>query len=829
MKRRIALPAPLSNDTIQRLRAAIMAGLPNGRCLMSLRRFEASIDRLAAALDAAVRADEPAALDDGLASVLGAQRQKLQVPDGVGAGPRYQQLMAAWQGKTMPDEQRPIFERHLATDAVQGRLRATHPELAQALQPFARKMPDAIETPDDAARSVTMSRIEASIDRVADAVDAALVTDEPRTLDETMNLVLAAQQRLLDVPDGAGGDAKFQQLTEEWLAKKMPDEQRGVFERNRIAVALRFRLRSAHPELSRRSAPLGAEEIRLMQEMEQLAPALREAQAHTVPGMITPAWLDRLAHELDHHRVLLKTAAPDNKYRTVLCYAMASAAWALGRGLDQISRPREARDAYAEAARLYAEAGEPEDEAAATEQATWLNFSLTADIDGASFEDLRGLTDGIADPLERAYTLNRLAGRAWETNDQAGGLRYANATAIALADAGFADPQSGDMADVLSGWVTEAIARRTGQAVPKLLKKIGDMALGILGSRHADQIRTGDPAAAATEATVAKLSEGLLAIMAQMEVVTAEVHEGLLPYIPNLRSEKPPEATEYERALALWPRVNAITAAASAKAEPDESVSADAAAIVAEAIRYGQPGLTASACLAQAQVLARRKEAVASDAAAAGEAALLANVSGPENLTNPTLFSTFLTLRGLRVKLAEGAGDWPRLLELAEGAIRAIEAARYRNSDPFQQAAYLAERTLFYEIAAVAAFELHQWDNLIAVMDLFRSRSALRNRLAPPPDESVAALAEKVALATREIEEAPKDADGAVTLQDDNDRVVVGGEILAKRGAWVESDFDHCDGHNASSAGEFLPRRRSGGMPYPRRPRWRAALSRERT
>src|SRR5271165_6359429 len=51
-------------------------------------------------------------------------------------------------------------------------------------------------------------------------------------------------------------------------------------------------------------------------------------------------------------------------------------------------------------------------------------------------------------------------------------------------------------------------------------------------------------------------------------------------------------------------------------------------------------------------------------------------------------------------------------------------------------------------------------------------------------------------------------ADGAVTLQDDNDRVVVGGEILAKRGAWVESDFDHCDGHNASSAGEFLPRRR---------------------
>ncbi len=37
--------------------------------------------------------------------------------------------------------------------------------------------------------------------------------------------------------------------------------------------------------------------------------------------------------------------------------------------------------------------------------------------------------------------------------------------------------------------------------------------------------------------------------------------------------------------------------------------------------------------------------------------------------------------------------------------------------------------------------------------------------------------------------------DGALALQDDNECVVVGGEILANRRALIESDFDHGDGH----------------------------------
>lgn len=569
---------------------------------------------------------------------------------------------------------------------------------------------------------------------------------------------MIALRRELQVPDGEGAGPRFQELAAAWQANTLLDDQRRLFERNAIAANIRFKLRVTHPELTRPPPPPNPDEARLFQAMEQLVGPLREAQDHTVPGTVTPDWLDTLEQELARHCALLKTAAPGNKYRPHLCYTMASAAYALGRGRNQMSQPREARDAYAKASRLYAESGEPEDAASAAEQATWLTFSLTADIDGGTFDDLRRVADGIADPLDRAYALNRLARRAAEANDQMGALRYADATAAALAEAGFPDPESMAMADVMGAWTTAAIARRTGLAIPKLLQNIGDMALGILSTRHADRLRTDPALARATEETITQMNAALLAIEAQPAAVAAEVHDGLLPYLPNLRNDDPPPDPGYDRALALWPRINAITTAANAKEDPSESVVAAAAAVVAEAAAIGQPSLTGSACLAQAQLLARRSDLDGSAASAeAGEAALMPTGSGLETLTNSNLFGMFLMLRGHRAGLAAQADDPVGVLDLAEGAIQAIEAARYRISDPYQQGAYLAERTRFYEMAAFSAFRLQRWDNLITVMDLFRSRSALRNRLAPPPEDSVGKLAEQVADATRAIEAAPED------------------------------------------------------------------------
>lgn len=73
--------SPLQPDTVARLHAAIMAGHPNGKRLIILRRIEASIDHLTETIDAAVRADEPAALDQHLNLLLmgqGAARSKFR-------------------------------------------------------------------------------------------------------------------------------------------------------------------------------------------------------------------------------------------------------------------------------------------------------------------------------------------------------------------------------------------------------------------------------------------------------------------------------------------------------------------------------------------------------------------------------------------------------------------------------------------------------------------------------------------------------------------------------------------------------------------------------
>ena len=606
-------------------------------------------------------------------------------------------------------------------------------------------------------RVLTFRRIEAAIDTIIGSAQAALHADTPAVLDELLNLVLIAQRKQLNIPDGEGGPARLQELAVAWQANSLPDEQRRLFERNAIAGNVRFNLRVLHPELSVPHPPPDPVEAGLIEAMDKLAGPFQEAKQHTVPGMITPEWLDRLVAELASHRVLLDGVAPGNKFRPYLCYAMASGAYALGRGRDQLSQTAEAQDSYAQAAQLYTEAGEPEDAAAAAEQASWLGFSLRADIDGGSFDDLQRLASGIADPLVRAGTLNRLARRATQANDQTGAFRYANAAAGALADAGYPDCESGPMAAVVAAWIATAAGGRTGNAAARLLQRVGDMALGVLSIRHTHWIGTDPLRANGVMDTIALLSAALLQIVAQPDAVAAEIRQELHAYMPDLhQDDDPAPATGYEQALALWPRIGAITDAVNAEAVPPDGAAVEAAAIVAEADALGQPGLIAGACLAQAQLLERLGDLPGSAGAAeAGEAALLSGHTGPEALTNPNEFGAFLTLRQHRVGLAAGAKDTVGLLDLAEGAIRAIEAVRYRISDPYQQASYLTERTRFYEMAAFAAFKLERWDNLIAVMDLFRSRSALRNRLAPPPDDSVADLADKVAEVTRLIEAAP--------------------------------------------------------------------------
>ena len=192
------------------------------------------------------------------------------------------------------------------------------------------------------------------------------------------------------------------------------------------------------------------------------------------------------------------------------------------------------------------------------------------------------------------------------------------------------------------------------------------------------------------------MNAALLQITMQPAAVAAEIHHGLLPYIPNFRNDDPPTDLNYERALALWPKINAITTAVNAEEDPSQNIVAEARAVVAEAAIIGQPGLTGIACLARARLLARQGDLDGSATAAeAGETALLSKDLRPETLTNPSLFGTFLMLRQHRLDLAVKAKDlgvysiWPRA-QLKRSRGRGIELAIHTSRGPIS-----TERTRF--------------------------------------------------------------------------------------------------------------------------------------
>jgi CHAT domain-containing protein len=611
--------------------------------------------------------------------------------------------------------------------------------------------------------AAALRALESAMDRVQEvAAGGGAVTEalaqagrgaDPATLLRAFNVLLAAQRRALGLVDGPAMNEAFTALRAGYEAGTMPPDQRRLYERNVWTAMAWADVKRANPGVLALE-PFSKDELRVSAAMDALRPALMAAQAKMVPGSITPEGLADVQAILEAHRELLAGAGP-GKMRPTLCFAMAGAAFAIGRGSQQIMRSREAREAYAEAARLYEEAGEPDDAAAAEDQATWLGFALNADVDGGVFQDLEDVTRGIADPLARAQALARLGRMAAEASDVVGVKRYATAMVAALADAGFPAPDDGTAWP--EAWVVGACRRRTGSGVVKLLQRVGDMTLQALSVRHAEACLSDAAAAQRIETTIASVHALESAAFLEMAATEDAIVETLSAYNPALEhAPPPPENAGQAAALALWQRVGALIEATQAEAEPGDGVIAEAAAVVAAARETHQPGLIASAALEQARLLERHGDLSASDAAAmAGETALAADTLQAGALTDPKLFSAYLMLRRHRLGLAARSADSPAVLHLAQGAVQAIEARRDRIHDPFQQGSFLTERTHFYVLAAFAAYKLARWDDLLVVMDLYRSRSALLNTLAPPPDgPEVPALQARLRDATAALEAA---------------------------------------------------------------------------
>jgi CHAT domain-containing protein len=643
----------------------------------------------------------------------------------------------------MPEAQRPLFERFMVAGSLQERLGARHPELARSSSD--------VGPPLD---------VETLVNGLVDILRSAVETDEPRQLDNALALVMATQRRALAIPNGPQAAARWQALARAY-AGEMPVSERTLFERNMTAWAIQTRLRAAHPALLQSEPPPTDDEMRLFALLEERGPALQEAQSHTVPGAITPQWLDTLAALLARLEATLAATPASNRQRPLLCFHLASAAYALGRGREQMLQPRAALEAYARAGELYLEGGEPDDAAVAREKAAWLGFAVRADIDGGSFDDLRRVADVIPDPLDRAAALGRLSAQASQANDHHGARQYAEAAAAALSEAGFPVPGPLPIAAAMAGWVDAAAARRSGNAVLALLQRVGDQAMRILLARHTATIKADPAQAQAIEGTLTQVQAALRLLLAQSAPVMAEIEAGLRPTMELRPAPQGPDDSRLDALLDLMPLITALDAIAQDAAEPPAEARGQADALVAAAERFGQPGPIAQARRVQAVLRQRCGDLEGADAAAeAGEAVLLQGGAASQRWVDCSLFDVFLMLRACRCRIAAEAKAVERVLDLSEGAIRAIEADRYRISDPFQQGSYLADRTQFYELAAFSAFKLERWDSLLEVMDLFKSRAALRGRLADPPDQSATELALQVAQATSAIEAAaPEQSD----------------------------------------------------------------------
>ena len=725
---------PIDDESLRFLHYSVMAGLPNGKRLLEFRRIEAMISEVEEAIARLFSISAPDRINAALGAIATAAWDELP-NDPSPPQNRLVELWRAWSSGEMSEAQRRPYERFLTASGLQVRLRS--------------------RVQDTTIEGVAPPDLSVPFDLLMDILGRAAETDDPRHLDATLDSILIAQRRCLAIPEGPESAARWQALNSAYRGE-MPAPERELYERNMTAASLRMRLRAARPECATPEPPLTEDEIRLQSLIDKRLPAVRAAQAHTVPGSINAEGLEQLSALIAEWEATLAATPESNRRRSLLCFYIGSASWALGRGYEQSLLPEAAKKAYSQAAACYAEGGEPENAAVAREKAAALDLALRADVDGGVFEDLRRLAQGIVDPLERAMTFGRLCAQAAQANDNFQAGQYAEAAAVALEEAGFSDPGSHPVEESMADWIRAAAKRRAGNDVLKLIQRVGDLAQRILLVRHTKSVTTDPARAQFFEESLSRLQSALLFTLSQSDAVEAEIVEGLKPYIELDPTPGSVDSTSVQELQALMRDTVALSDVATAPDDPSASAQAQAEALIARAKHLGQPGPLAQTWRVMSLLKQRAGDNDGAEAAAAsGEAALLPNGAEPRQLVDPTLFDLFLMCRRCRCDAAAASKAPERLLYLAEGAVRAIEANRYGISDPFQQGRFLSDRALFYNMAAFCAFKLERWDTLIEVMDLIKSRAALRGKLAPPPDQDATELAAEVTKATREIETAP--------------------------------------------------------------------------
>ena len=657
-----------------------------------------------------------------------------------------------------------------------------------------------LERDANARRLALIREIESWLVQPWEAALAACTAASPtleraREVNALLHVVLRPLRRELGLVDGPAGQPRFEELTQAYQAGTLQADGRRLWERASIAFGLWFTQRQNDPAVAELATPSDEEKAGRAR-LQALIDRQNDVQQYAVPGAATAGRMEALEAVLADYRRELATAAPGSSLHVDLSFFAAHAAYAQARGWTILGRNARAADLYAEAAILYGQGDRPNDALEAAAKARQLGHAVDGDLASASREDLRGLIERDTDPLTRARAQARLSALARVANDRFDGCEWADKAIANLVLAGFATPQATPRGALCDGWIRRACRDAPAAGPLALLLEVDNLYQDLFGARYARWVGVDPAQAGAIETALAMLQGVLLDIAAQPAIAREAVMDGLARYMPprpTADAAPAPQDDLMARLRSLASRLEAIKLEANAAdAKRDlpalQALVARAAECVADARATLLVPTIGLACQTEAYARLRTGDAAGASASAQlGETLVLDGLSAtPHDLAGHPQFELLLELRSVRLQSLVMQADNEGMLALAQECVALVEARRWQVADPYQQGAFLASRTLFYEMAVLASFRLKRWDRLLANMELMKSRAALLGRLATPAAGANPDLVKRLDAANAQLASAPAGSEARMAAAEQ--RRLLLGLLAVERGAAASVD-----------------------------------------
>ncbi len=579
-----------------------------------------------------------------------------------------------------------------------------------------------------------------------------------RELYQDLILLNFTIQRGIGILPGPELNQSLQRLMQEAQQGSAPPERSAAARRLSLVWEMAGVLIRKDPSITQAPSKADIDKEQLQRAATAIFARLDSLQDQMAPGSVSPSSLQQQEGVLRDAKELLASAASDNQALPYVFYMTGMTARMLARCYAIAGRNQDALSHYAAAAEYFTKGSEDAQAEDCRRRAQELKQRLAGDLDTAAAEPLARLseTGTEGDPFDRIKALMQLVDVAGSAGDTFEAQENAHEAAAALTALGYLDPgQVGTDQDgvdqATNAWIDVAAKSATGVALLGRLSQVSTWYDGILGARYAELVRKNRSAADRLQQLQNQLHRFDQQTMEEARSSQAEHTLKLSRYFP----QQTPAATEpnaegakrtFSDFLEECGRIDNALAQIrdtcnqrAGTGEPMDDLLAQLHTLQAESDGLNSPEYEAKTRLEEAYVLGHLARA-AEIIPVAQEARRRLLAGRAESLSSfPQSHQRYLYLDS-RMRELQGrmmSGDMAGGLEIAEATIRDYEAERYNVNNDFRQTAVLSYVADFYKWAALGAFKLQKWDNMLAAIDLIKARTAIRNRLLPDsPDAS---------------------------------------------------------------------------------------------